>query len=113
MRMIRSATLLVATALMALGLSQSASADIITYASTGLGDFGTLDLTTGVYSHVGSTGLDPGTEIYGMGYIGNTLYAVDNGTPGSWVLLDQYHDRDGHTHQYSVGFGSRRDHGKR
>jgi hypothetical protein len=74
--------LLLATALLVFG-AEPASADLIAYASTSQGDFGTIDLNTGVYSSIGSTGLSPGTAIFGMGFIGSTLYGVDNNTPGA------------------------------
>jgi hypothetical protein len=77
--------LLIATAVLALGLSRSASADVVTWASTLNGSFGTLDMTTGVYSQTGSTMTAGGDtlQIYGMGYIGNTLYGVDSSPAGA------------------------------
>jgi len=77
MKLLRIATFsCLVAALLALGLSRTASAaDIITYAATAEGDFGTLDLTTGQYSSIGPSGV---VSIVGMGFIGNTLYAVDN-----------------------------------
>jgi hypothetical protein len=77
----RPATLLLSTLVLAIGLSQPASADVIAYASTSLGSFGTLDLTTGVYNGYGSTGLS--TSIFGIGFIGTTLYGVDDASPGA------------------------------
>jgi hypothetical protein len=76
----RLTTLFLATALLALGLSRSASADTIVYAATELGDFGTLDLNSGQYTSIGPTGV---VSIVGMGRIGNTLYGVDNNQFGS------------------------------
>ena len=61
---------------------RSASADNIAYAATFGGDFGTLDLDTGVYSNIGSSGLPVG-PIFGMGFIGNTLYGADNSNPSA------------------------------
>jgi len=66
---------------MALGLSGSASADLVAWAATAQGNFGQLDLDTGVYTNTGSsssTFADGGSAIFGMGYIGGTLYGVDN-----------------------------------
>ncbi len=80
MRLMRLTTLFLATALLALGLSRSASADTIVYAATELGGFGTLDLNTGAYSNIGSTGV---VSIVGMGSIGGTLYGVDNNQFGT------------------------------
>jgi len=72
--------LFLASALLALGLSRSASADIIAYAATANGDFGTLDLNSGVYSSIGPSGV---VSIVGMGAIGSTLYGVDNNSAGA------------------------------
>jgi hypothetical protein len=80
MRLLRNATLLIAAALLAMGLTRSASADVIAYAATAQGDFGTLDLDTGLYTHIGSTGV---TSIVGMGSIGGVLYGVDNNGAGA------------------------------
>jgi hypothetical protein len=62
------------------GFSRTASADIITYAATAQGDFGALDLTTGQYTSIGSSNV---TSIVGMGFIGTTLYGVDNSPNGA------------------------------
>ena len=80
MRLLRSATLFIATALLALGLSRSASADLFAYAATAQGDFGKLDLDTGAYTSIGSIGCP---SIVGMGSIGGTLYGVDNNADGA------------------------------
>lgn len=50
------------------------------YAATAQGDFGTLDLTTGAYMSIGPSGV---TSIVGMGFIGGTLYGVDNNSSGA------------------------------
>ena len=63
-----------------LGLSRSASADLSVYAATAQGDFGTLDLDTGAYTSIGPSGV---TSIVGMGFIGGTLYGVDNNADGA------------------------------
>jgi hypothetical protein len=80
MRLMRLTVLLLATALSALGLARSASADIIVFAATELGDFGKLDLNTGQYSSIGPSGV---VSIVGMGFIGSTLYGVDNNQAGA------------------------------
>src|SRR5271157_5378918 len=80
MRLMRLTTFLLTTALLALGLSGSASADIVVYAATAEGDFGKLDLNTGAYSSIGPSGV---VSIVGMGQIGGTLYGVDNNTSGA------------------------------
>lgn len=80
MSLMRSLTLFLVTAFLALGVSRPASADTIVYAATALGDFGTLDLNTGQYSSVGPSGV---VSIVGMGFIGNTLYGVDNNPSGA------------------------------
>ena len=83
MRVMKPATFFffLAVVLSATGLSGTASADIITYAATALGDFGTLDLTTGQYSSIGPSGAQ--FPIVGMGFLGGTLYGVDNNPDGA------------------------------
>jgi hypothetical protein len=67
--------------------SSSARADVV-YVSRVFNAFGTVDLTTGVYTSIGTTsvGLDglafaPDGMLYGMGS-DNTLYKVDKATAG-------------------------------
>jgi len=72
--------LFIATALLTLGLSRSASADLFAYAATANGDFGKLDLDTGAYTSIGPSGV---TSIVGLGSIGGTLYGVDNSPDGA------------------------------
>jgi hypothetical protein len=80
MRVMKPTTLLLAMVLAIAGFSRNASADIITYAATAQGDFGSLDLTTGQYTSIGSSNV---TSIVGMGFIGTTLYGVDNNPSGA------------------------------
>ena len=78
MRRVQSVILLLAVTLVAVcQSSRSASADVMAYASTNQGDFGRINLTTGQYTSIGSLGL-PSTTIYGMGFIGVTLYGADD-----------------------------------
>jgi hypothetical protein len=70
-----------AAAIACLGISRSASADLVVYATTAQGGFGLLDLDTGVYTATGSTGI--GSPIVGMGLIGGTLFGVDNAASGA------------------------------
>lgn len=82
--MIRVAFLSLAMALSASGLSQSASADVNVYAATVSGGFGTLDLDTSTFTSLGqSFPVNSSSAIFGMGFVGSTLYGVDNNTPGA------------------------------
>ena len=59
---------------------ETARADHLAYLGTGSGDFGTVDLGTGVFSSLGSTG----QALAGLGDFGGSLYGAayntDNGT---------------------------------
>jgi hypothetical protein len=54
-----------AAAIACLGISSSASADLVVYATTAQGGFGLLDLDTGVFTATGST-YTIGTNPYGV-----------------------------------------------
>jgi hypothetical protein len=65
--------------------SSSASADVV-YVSRGSNSFGTVDLSTGTYTNIGTTSVQlnglafaPDGTLYGMGN-NNTLYTVNRGT---------------------------------
>jgi len=75
--------ILAATALMALGLSRSVSADFVVYAATVQGEFGTLDLTTGAYSSIGSRRLWPPLK----------LTSIPRPTPKVRFVRKMYHYR--------------------
>jgi len=57
MRLLRYLTLFIVVALLAMGLSRSASADLIADTATSTGNFGTLDLNTGQFTFRGSSNL--------------------------------------------------------
>jgi hypothetical protein len=69
-----------------LALLPAAKASVIAYMATGSENFGTVDLTTGAYTHIGSMGHRlaglgvSGSNIYGGVFGGNTLYQVNTGT---------------------------------
>jgi len=84
----RSRAILVATALLALGLSRPAWADLDAYVATGNGNFGSLDLTTGAYTQIGSLGLSFGETIFGLGFIGGELIGSDSNNPGSLYSIN-------------------------
>jgi len=68
---------LAAACLAMLARSGIAQADLMAYVTTSGGDFGTLDLDSGVYASIGSVG-SPGT-IFGMGYgADGQLYGLDS-----------------------------------
>jgi hypothetical protein len=58
---------------------------LVAYAATEGQDFGALDLSTGQYTSLsnGPTNLPAGISITGMGFIGGTLYGVDNDLPNA------------------------------
>ena len=74
--------ILAATVAAVLG-SQRASANPIAYEATGGGQFGTIDLSTGVFSAVGTMGTtlagigDYGGVIFGGADLGTELYSVN------------------------------------
>src|ERR1700690_3883243 len=52
-------------------------ADNIAYMSTNTGEFGTIDLNTGVFSELGYSGV----ALAGIGVANGTLYAMDGSSP--------------------------------
>ena len=67
-----------AAAGLAFGLCGPARADLDAYVATADGDFGWVDLTTGVYHRIGSLDLPSGDTISGMGFIGGVLVGGDS-----------------------------------
>jgi hypothetical protein len=59
-------------------------ADNIAYMSTNTGEFGTIDLNTGVFSELGYSGVALG----GMGVANGTLYAMDGSSPAILYTID-------------------------
>jgi hypothetical protein len=82
----RSAFLAAALAFATVVPAQTASADSLAYLVTGSSQFGTVDLNTGVFTQLGSTGLllsglgVAGGNMYGGVESGSTLYRVNPAT---------------------------------
>ena len=71
-----------AAAGLAFGLCGPARADLDAYVATADGDFGWVDLATGVYHRIGSLDLPSGDTISGMGFIGGALVGGDSNFNG-------------------------------
>jgi uncharacterized repeat protein (TIGR03803 family) len=77
--------LLAAASLILLAASAGAvKADNIAYMTTNTGEFGTIDLNTGVFSELGYSG----TALGGLGVANGTLYAMDGSSPGILYTVD-------------------------
>jgi hypothetical protein len=80
MRELRNWCNTVAIVLLLLTLQSVARADESAYMATGTGQFGTIDLTTGVFSPLGNTG----QTLAGLAVVGTTLYGTSYHTaPGT------------------------------
>jgi hypothetical protein len=71
----------VLVALLALVVSVAAQADDMAYTTTNLGNFGTLDLSTGMYTQIGNMGV----QLAGLGVSGGNIYGIDD-TLSSYTL---------------------------
>ncbi len=76
--------LFLAVALSFIGANLVAKADDMAYLATGGGAFGTIDLTTGVFTQLGLTS---GVSLMGLAVIGTTLYGAGAGSNNTFGQL--------------------------